>query len=57
MEELSRREGFTYLDLTQTISNQAELFSDPSHLNKQGAIAIAKMLAENPRIRWKSLKP
>ncbi len=57
MEELSRREGFTFLDLTQTISNQAELFSDPSHLNKQGAIAIAKMLAENPRIRWKSLKP
>ena len=56
MEELSRREGFTYLDLTQSIQNQAELFSDPSHLNKQGAIAIAQKLAQNPKIRWQSLK-
>ena len=56
MEELALREGFTYLDISQAIQNQAELFSDPSHLNKQGAIAIAKMLAQNPKIRWQSLK-
>ena len=40
MQELSLREGFTYLDLSQAILNQADLFSDPSHLNKKGAIAI-----------------
>jgi len=56
MEELALREGFTYLDISQAIQNQAELFSDPSHLNKQGAIAIAKMLAQNPKIHWQSLK-
>ncbi len=56
MEELALREGFTYLDISQAIQNKAELFSDPSHLNKQGAIAVAKMLAQNPKIRWQSLK-
>ncbi len=56
MEELALREGFTYLDISQAIQNQAELFSDPSHLNKQGAIAISQMLAQNPKIHWQSLK-
>jgi hypothetical protein len=56
IQELALREGFTYLDLSQQLQNQAELFSDPSHLNKQGAIAIARMLAQNPKIRWQALK-
>lgn len=56
MQELALREGFTYLDISQAISNQAELFSDPSHLNQKGAIAIAQMLAQNPKIRWQALK-
>jgi len=56
MQELSQREGFTYLDMSQSIPNQSELFSDPSHLNKQGAIAIAQMLAQNPKIPWQALK-
>lgn len=57
MQSLALREGFTYIDISQAIQAQAELFSDPSHLNKQGAIAIAKMLGQNPQIPWKSLKP
>ena len=56
MQELSLREGFTYLDLSQAILNQADLFSDPSHLNKKGAIAISQLLVQNPKIRWQSLK-
>ncbi|PZO42635.1 MAG: hypothetical protein DCF19_06235 [Pseudanabaena frigida] len=56
MQELSLREGFTYLDISHVIQNQAELFSDPSHLNKQGAIEIAKLLAQSPKIRWQSIK-
>lgn len=56
MQELSSREGFTYLDLSQTIPYKSELFSDPSHLNKQGAIAIAQMLAQSSKIPWQSLK-
>ncbi|OIP70252.1 MAG: hypothetical protein AUK48_13790 [Oscillatoriales cyanobacterium CG2_30_44_21] len=56
MQELARREGFTYIDLSQSIPNQSDLFSDPSHLNKQGAIAIAQMLGQNTKIPWQSLK-
>jgi len=57
MQELSRREGFTYIDLSQSIPTQSKLFSDPSHLNKQGAIAITQMLGQNPQIRWQYLNP
>lgn len=56
MEELSLREGFTYLNLSQILQNQADLFSDPSHLNHKGAIAMSKLLAQNPKIRWQVLK-
>jgi hypothetical protein len=56
MQELSLREGFTYLDLSQAILSQADLFSDPSHLNKKGAISISKLLAQNPKIHWQTLK-
>ncbi|PZV17762.1 MAG: hypothetical protein DCF20_05175 [Pseudanabaena sp.] len=56
MKEIALREGFTYLDLSQAIQNQSELFSDPSHLNKKGAIAISQLLAQNPKIRWQALK-
>ncbi len=56
MQELALREGFSYLDISQAIQNQAELFSDPSHLNQKGAIAIAQMLAQHPKIRWQSLR-
>jgi hypothetical protein len=56
MQELALREGFIYLDLSQAILNQADLFSDPSHLNKKGAIAISQLLVQNPKIRWQALK-
>jgi hypothetical protein len=56
MQELALREGFTYLDLSQAILNQADLFSDPSHLNTKGAIAISQLLVQNPKIRWQALK-
>ncbi|CAN1213126.1 DUF1574 domain-containing protein [Tumidithrix helvetica PCC 7403] len=54
MRDLSTQLNFTYIDLSQTWRNQAALFSDPSHLNRQGAIAVAKELASNSQIRWKS---
>ena len=56
MQELALREGFTYLYLSQSILNQADLFSDPSHLNKKGAIAMSQLLVQNPKIRWQVLK-
>ncbi|MEE3718963.1 D-alanyl-lipoteichoic acid biosynthesis protein DltD [Tumidithrix elongata RA019] len=54
MRDLATQLNFTYIDLSQTWRNQAALFSDPSHLNRQGAIAVAKELASNSQIRWKS---
>lgn len=56
MEELAKREGFAYLNLSTIIATQSALFSDPSHLNKQGAIAIAQAIAQNPKIPWQFLK-
>ena len=56
MEELALRESFTYLNFSQSLQNQAVLFSDPSHLNRQGAIAFSQLLAQNPKITWRSLK-
>ncbi|MDX2254851.1 MAG: D-alanyl-lipoteichoic acid biosynthesis protein DltD [Pseudanabaenaceae cyanobacterium bins.39] len=56
MDELAQRGNFTYINLSQTISEQAKLFSDPSHLNKDGAIAIAQNLAQNPKMPWQWLK-
>jgi hypothetical protein len=56
MQELSTREGFTYLDLSQSIPYKSELFSDPSHLNRQGAIMIGQMLAQSSKIPWQSIK-
>jgi hypothetical protein len=56
MEELAKREGFVYLNLASSLATQSALFSDPSHLNKQGAIAIAQAIAQNPKIPWQFLK-
>jgi hypothetical protein len=56
MAELAKREGFVYLNLSVNLATQSALFSDPSHLNKQGAIAIAQAIAQSPQIPWQFLK-
>jgi hypothetical protein len=56
MQQLAQRNNFTYLNLSQSISGQANLFSDPSHLNKDGAIAIAQNLAQHPKMPWQLFK-
>jgi len=56
MAELAKREGFVYLNLSADLATQSALFSDPSHLNKQGAIAIAQAIAQNTKIPWQLLK-
>ncbi len=56
MEELAKQEGFIYLNLSKLVVQQPRLFSDPSHLNKFGAGAIAEYLAKLPQIPWRRLK-
>lgn len=45
-------EGFVFIDLGRQWSNQNEYFSDPSHLNRYGAAAVANFLVNHPQIRW-----
>jgi hypothetical protein len=56
MEELAKQEGFIYLNMSKLVVQQPRLFSDPSHLNKFGAGAIAEYLAKLPQIPWRRLK-
>jgi hypothetical protein len=56
MRELSTAWNFAYIDLGQALREQSDDFSDPSHLNYNGAITVAKELAANPAIPWQDLR-
>ncbi len=44
--------GFTYRNLTEEWKAEPDFFSDPSHLNRYGAFAVASHLAKDPLIPW-----
>lgn len=44
--------GFTFRNLNDLGSNTPENFSDPSHLNRYGAIAVSQQLAKDRLIPW-----
>jgi hypothetical protein len=52
MKEYSQQGNLTYIDFSSIWKNQPQYFSDPSHLNHTGAIAIASKLATNPKMPW-----
>lgn len=52
MLRLSLRKGFVFRNWNQLWRNKNEYFSDPSHLNRYGAAAVAKRLAQDPLIPW-----
>jgi hypothetical protein len=45
-------ENFLFRDLGELWPAEYTNFSDPSHLNQQGAIAVADRLAQDPLIPW-----
>lgn len=45
-------DGLSFIDMGRQWPNQNEYFSDPSHLNRYGAAAVAKQLANNTQIPW-----
>ena len=49
--------GLTFRDLGDLWTTQYSYFSDPSHLNRYGAYAVSKRLAQDPLIPWVSGKP
>ncbi|XHX78872.1 MAG: hypothetical protein RBJ76_02760 [Stenomitos frigidus ULC029] len=52
MLRLSTQLGFVYRDLNQSLTNQPDYFSDPSHLNRYGAYEVARRLAIDVMIPW-----
>ena len=53
MQRLAQQEQFTFADLSQQPNLiQNNYFADPSHINKQGARAIALHLAKMPSLPW-----
>ncbi|HEY9673499.1 MAG TPA: hypothetical protein V6D11_18795 [Waterburya sp.] len=45
-------EGLIWIDMGRQWPNRNEYFTDPSHLNRYGAAAVASQLASNPQIPW-----
>lgn len=50
-----QQRGFVFRDLSEQWTTQYSYFSDPSHLNRYGAHAVAVKLAQDAKIPW--LKP
>ena len=44
--------GFTYRNLGEEWKTEHDFFSDPSHLNRYGASAVANHIAKDPLIPW-----
>ncbi|MDT9187467.1 MAG: hypothetical protein P5681_06575 [Limnospira sp. PMC 894.15] len=52
MERVAAETGLVFLDLGWRWSDSYDYFSDPSHLNRYGAIAVAEYLATQKVIPW-----
>lgn len=52
MQQLAAREGFLFRDWVSRWPAQYDYFADPSHLNHQGARAVAVQLVADPDIPW-----
>jgi len=50
-------EGFVFINLVRQWPTQYQYFTDPSHLNRNGAAAVAKLLAANRQIPWPQPRP
>ncbi|MDP8964035.1 MAG: hypothetical protein M3O33_08655 [Cyanobacteriota bacterium] len=49
--------GFMFIDLRSQWPNQYQYFTDPSHLNRNGAAAVSNLLAVNRQIPWPQARP
>ncbi|XZN94363.1 MAG: hypothetical protein ACM65K_15825 [Microcoleus sp.] len=52
MQQLAAQTGLIFRDNSLLWPQARESFSDPSHLNRYGAIAVSKQLAQDPMIPW-----
>lgn len=56
MESQSASGEFVFINLVQEWENQNQYFTDPSHLNRYGAAAVANFLATQSSIPWPRVK-
>lgn len=52
MQTIAVEQGLVFLDLALQWTDRYGLFSDPSHLNRYGAIQVTQELSQEPRIFW-----
>jgi hypothetical protein len=52
MQKLVNSSQLTFVDMDGLINRQYDHFSDPSHLNQAGAIAVSEYLAQTKAIPW-----
>lgn len=50
-------DGFMFVNLVRQWQTQYQYFTDPSHLNRNGAAAVANSLAANRQIPWPQPRP
>ena len=50
--DLSQQYEFVFRNFAQLWVEQHDYFSDPSHLNRYGAVAVSQRLAKSPTINW-----
>ena len=56
MERQSASGEFVFINLVEEWKNQNQYFTDPSHLNRYGAAAVANFLATKSEISWPRVK-
>lgn len=52
MQRLANQNGFLFEDLSQQWGDRHHYFADPSHLNREGARAVALYLAASGNLPW-----
>ncbi|CAD0228422.1 hypothetical protein [Planktothrix agardhii] len=52
MQSISQETGITFIDLSGELLQNYNYFSDPSHLNQYGAVAVSQKLVELDQIPW-----
>lgn len=52
MDRQSQQQGFIFRDLSQRWLTRYDYFADPSHLNRYGAQAVARLLASDNSLPW-----
>ena len=52
MHSISQETGLTFIDLSNELLQNYNYFSDPSHLNQYGAVAVSQKLVKLDQIPW-----